>query len=193
MRGGLGHVLAREPSPEPRAGPLFRVCGGLPGGFRIGDALGLQPREGIAEDAAGRQSIPKVLAVEQIGYPAGAELMPAVPHRPRVGFLQPLPERHGPGVRPAPRVHHLPGLALGQVDAVDPAHGREGTDASGEAAGQLLHLADLTLVLRHILDGDAESRGGVDLVDVLAALKDPQLLGAAVRLRQPGVHPRLDG
>ena len=77
-----------------------------------------------------------------------------------------LPVGHRPRIGAAPCVHHLAGLALGHGQTVDTAHGREGTDAASEAAGQLLHLADLALVLGDVLDAAPEGGGRVDLVDV---------------------------
>jgi hypothetical protein len=54
------------------------------------------------------------------------------------------------------------------VNAVNAPHGSESTFGTRESAGQLLHLADLALVLGDIVHGHAEGRSRVDLVDVLA-------------------------
>jgi len=77
------------------------------------------------------------------------------------------------------------------VNAVDAPHGSEGAHAAREAAGQLLHLADLALVLGDLVHGHAEGRHGVDLVNVLAGAKQFQLVVAGTG--QPRVHARLDG
>ncbi|NCW19955.1 MAG: 6,7-dimethyl-8-ribityllumazine synthase, partial [Betaproteobacteria bacterium] len=91
------------------------------------------------------------------------------------------------------KIHDLrTGAAFGQQDVVDAPHRGKGTDAAGEAAGQFLHLADLALVLGHIGVADAERRGGVVLVHILAAREDAQLSRAAVSVRRPRRHPRLD-
>ena len=77
------------------------------------------------------------------------------------------------------------------MNAVDAAHGREGAHAAGKAAGQLLHLADLALVLVHLIDRHAEGGSGVYFVNVLPGAEQFQL-GVALA-GQPRVHARLDG
>ena len=58
------------------------------------------------------------------------------------------------------------------MHAIDTAHGCEGANAAGKAAGQLLHLADLALMIVYRIDCHAKRRSRVDLVNVLALGKD---------------------
>ena len=134
-----------------------------------------------------------MLLVVQIRHAPGADLLAWVAHGAGVGPLQRRPVVDRPRVRPAPAINHLAAVALGQDDVVDAAHAGEGPNTAGETAGQFLHLADLALLLVHIIVADAECRCGVVLVHILATLEDAQLLRAAVGVRRPWRHPRLDG
>ena len=134
-----------------------------------------------------------MLLVVQICHATRGDLFAWVAHGAGVRPLQPRPVVDRPRVRPSPAVYHLAAVALGQDDVVDAAHAGEGTHAAGETAGQLLHLADLALILVHIIIADVEGCRGVVLVHVLAAREDAQLLCAAVGVRRPRRHPRLNG
>ena len=134
-----------------------------------------------------------MLLVVQIGHAPGADLFAWVAHGAGVRPLQPRPVVDRPRVRPPPAVHHLAAVALGQDHVVDAAHAGEGTDTAGKATGEFLHLANLALILVHIIVADVEGRRGVVLVHILTAREDAQLLRAAVGVRRPRRHPRLDG
>ena len=76
---------------------------------------------------------------------------------------------------------------------IDAAHCGKRAHAATIAAGQLLHLADLALLLVDLLDRGVEGLAGVVLVDVGAGAEQVQLGFRGGVCRQPRVHPRLNG
>ena len=144
-----------------------------------------------------------MLFVVQIGHAPGADLLAWVTHGAGVRPLQPRPVVDRPRVCPTPDVHHLAAVALGHHHIIDAAHSGKRAHAAGEAASQLLHLADLAHIdiflglrfvpFKYLFVRDVKRSLSVITIHVLAAREDAQLLCATVGVRRPGRHPRLNG
>ena len=110
------------------------------------------------------------------------------------GAFQHIPELDDVLVRFAPCVHDVAHLLFRQEHAVERSHAAERPDAALVAQGQLLHLADLALVLRDVLGLLVEGLGVGQLVQVRpdAIVELPKRFGLPVLAGEPREHAPLD-
>ena len=110
------------------------------------------------------------------------------------GAFQHIPELDDVLVRFAPCVHDVAHLLFRQEHAVERSHAAERPDAALVAQGQLLHLADLALVLRDVLGLLVKGLGVGQLVQVRpdAIVELPKRFGLPVLAGEPREHAPFD-
>ena len=128
--------------------------------------------------------------VVEIRHPTCRELATGVAHGAHICALKRLPVAHGPLVRTAPGIDNALRVGLLHQDAVVAAHGRERTDAACEAEREDGDLADLALLVGHVLRRAAVNPCGFTLVNIFARTKHVEhLVGLRIACK-PGRRAR---